>query len=117
MRAQTGGRFMISKLGIAFVLEYLISKKNYCKRTAAEVEGRFAEKRKSRGLCVERTGHYQVLRQEPKTVNNGLRYTQNRTSREPGQRGSVTCKSRDTNLVPLSLLGSIDKWLQTNGIK
>jgi hypothetical protein len=26
MRAQTGGRFMISKLGIAFVLEYLNQK-------------------------------------------------------------------------------------------
>lgn len=44
MRAQTGVRFMISKLGIAFVLEHLKSKKNYCKRTAAEVDGRFAAK-------------------------------------------------------------------------
>ena len=114
MRAQTGGRFMISKLGIAFVLEYLKSKKNYCRRSRGAFCGKTEEQR---ALCVERTGHYQVHKQEPKTVNNGLRYTQNRTSREPGQRGSVTCKSRDTNLVPLSLLGSIDKWLQTNGIK
>ena len=51
-------------------------------------------------------------------MNNGLRYTR-RIDAEP-DRTEVTghIKSRDTGLVPLSLLGSIDKrWLQTNGRK
>lgn len=48
MRAQTGGRFMISKLGIAFVLEYLKSKKNYCRRSRGAFCGKTEEQR---ALC------------------------------------------------------------------
>ena len=78
------------------------------------------------GFYVERTGHYQVQSlikvEEPKMENNACRrYSQiagrRRHGLDRGQRSHVICINHVMLvLVPLSLLGSIDKWwLQQTG--
>lgn len=62
MRAQTGGRFIISKLGIAFVLEYLNQKIITVKeqlQSCGKATGGLWKNRRAEGFYV---GHYQVNR-------------------------------------------------------
>ena len=102
---------MISKLGIAFVLglRKIIAvneqPQSYVKATAF-----FVEKTDEQRGFMRCTGHYHVqslFKEEPKEENNATRYSQIAGRVRDGVFGSHV--SHVKLLVPLSLLGSIDK--------